>query len=200
MPSHSSGSIGTRSQISRARQAWHGWRLSRPFWGGLMVMVAGAEILVVRLSLLGLFPSARPQVAAAGLAVAIALLLCGLLLWFHPVQRSVYATVAVLLAILALLTAHLGGYLLGSLLGAIGGAVAFAWVPALPQELRSRHGKPARADGQAPALTLIIGESESGSVSAKILWSPEAETGISCWRPAAVSFPPDPACRREPTA
>jgi uncharacterized protein DUF6114 len=168
MPSHSSGSIGTRGQVRRARQAWHGWRLSRPFWGGLVVMAAGAEILVVRHSLLGLFPSAKPPVAAAGLAISIALLLCGLLLWFHPVQRSFYSTVAVLLAILALLTAHLGGYLLGSLLGAVGGVVAFAWVPALPQELRSRHGKTARADGQAPALTLIIGESDGSSVSAKL--------------------------------
>jgi hypothetical protein len=165
MPSHSSPPIGIRAALGQARRAWRGWRLSRPFWGGLVVIAAGAEVGAVGLSLLSQGPSTRAEAISVGILAALALVSCGLLLWFHPVQRSVYSTVAVLLAILALLTAHLGGYLLGTLLGAIGGAVAFAWVPGEQPELRSRHGIAARADAQGPALTLIIGDSEGDTAS-----------------------------------
>jgi Family of unknown function (DUF6114) len=160
MPSHSSRPTGTRGQVSNARRAWRGWRLSRPFWGGLLVIAAGAEVLAVRISLLSPDPAARVTLVPVGILIAIALVFCGLFLWFHPVQRSVYATAAILLAIVALMTAHLGGYLIGTLLGAVGGSVAYAWVPAEQPAPQARHGKASRADGPGPALTLIIGDSE----------------------------------------
>lgn len=196
MPSHSSGPIGTRGSISRARQGWRGWRLSRPFWGGLVVMAAGAEVLAIRLSIVAPYPPDKAEVIPVGILIGIALVLCGLLLWFHPVQRSVYSTTAILLAILALMTAHLGGYLLGSLLGAVGGAVAFAWVPAAQKELRSRHGKPARVQAQGPALTLIIGAADSGPVPPEVSWRGEDAGTATSSRPPAAGSIPDLAARR----
>ena len=157
MPSHSRRPTSPLGRIRGARRTWRGWRLSRPFWGGLLVIAAGAEVLAVRISLLSPDPSARITLVPAGILIATALVLCGLLLWFHPVQRSLYSTAAILLAIVALMTAHLGGYLIGTLLGAVGGSVGYAWVPS-EQGARPRHGP--RADGPGPALTLIIGDSE----------------------------------------
>jgi hypothetical protein len=162
MPSHSSRPMGALGRVSRARRVWRGWRLSRPFWGALLVIAAGAEVLSVRLVALSLHPAAFDTVVPVGIVIALALVLCGLLLWFHPVQRSLYSTAAILLAIVALMTAHLGGYLIGTLLGAVGGSVAYAWVPGEQPELRSRHAKASRGDGPGPALTLIIGDSEGG--------------------------------------
>jgi hypothetical protein len=207
MPSHSRRPTGTPGRARparparrarparparRARQAWRGWRLSRPFWGALLVIAAGAEVLAVSLSLLSPDPPAKVTLAPVGILIAIALVLCALLLWFHPVQRSLYSTAAILLAIGALMTAHLGGYLMGTLLGAIGGSVAFAWVPGEQPELRARHGKAPRPDGPGPALTLIIGDSDVDLAPPETSWGDEEPgTGTSPWRPAAVGFPPD---------
>jgi hypothetical protein len=164
MPSHSRHPAGAAGRVRGARRAWRGWRLSRPFWGALVVIASGAEILAVRFSLLSPGQPARATFVAVGVLIAIALVLCGLLLWFHPVQRSLYSTAAILLAIAALMTAHLGGYLLGTLLGAVGGSVAYAWVPGQQPEPRARHGSAPRpagpGRGPAPALTLIIGDSD----------------------------------------
>ena len=112
--------------LQRCRQ----WQLSRPFWGALLMIIAGAKLLgamrrgrAVRLT------------AAAGLSgpvqppLASALVGCGLLTWFHPVQRSVYATAAILLATAALMTSDVGRHLMGTLIGAAGGSIAVAWVP-----------------------------------------------------------------------
>jgi Family of unknown function (DUF6114) len=114
-------------------------------------MAAGAEIIFVRVSL----PVSSPRtIIPAGFLIAGAMIVCSLLLLFDPVQRSAYATAAILLAISALTTSHLGGYLLGTLLGGAGGATAFAWVPEMPP--------PAERPAQAgpPGFTLIRGDAE----------------------------------------
>jgi len=132
------------------RRAWGGWRRSRPFLGALITMAGGIEIAALRLSL----PIHSPRtIVPPGVLIAAGIVACGLLLLFDPVQRSVYATAAILLAISALTTSHLGGYLAGTVLGAAGGAMAFAWVPAMP---------PGPGPGPAgpPGFTLILGEAD----------------------------------------
>src|ERR1035438_10401018 len=37
---------GARGMARSSPRAWHRWQLSRPFWGGLLVIAAGAELLV----------------------------------------------------------------------------------------------------------------------------------------------------------
>ena len=135
-----------------ARRAWRGWRRSRPFWGALGSVAGGGEIAVVRLTLAGGWPDFLVPLA---LLIAAGLIVCGLLLLFDPVHRSLYSTAAVLLAVLALSTAHVGGYLIGSILGAAGGALAFAWVPAAP---RAPAGP---APGAPQGLKLILGQASA---------------------------------------
>jgi hypothetical protein len=137
--------------VRAVRRAGRGWRRSRPFWGACVIIAAGAEIALVRLSMPVLSPR---TVVPVGVLIAAAIAACGLLLLFDPVQRSVYATAAILFSISALATSHLGGYLVGTLLGAAGGAIAFAWVPAAPSSTSGRPG------GAAPGFTLILGEGE----------------------------------------
>lgn len=152
MPAHAKKSRGVRDLARAGLRAGRGWRRSRPFWGALITMVGGAEIVAVRLSL----PVHHPRtVIPAGVLIAGAIIACGLLLLFDPVQRSVYATAAILLAISALMTSHLGGYLLGTLLGGAGGAIAFAWVPGrepATAELTTTTGP--------QGFTLILGEAD----------------------------------------
>src|SRR5438477_11467259 len=117
-----------RFRFSRFRLGLRRWRRTRPFWGGLFIILAGLEIfaterapmrIVLHIGLQGL----------AGYAVPIVLVLLGALLWVNPAQRLFYSLVAAVLVLASWLTSNLGGFLLGLLLGIIGAALAFGWVP-----------------------------------------------------------------------
>ena len=147
MPAHARSQRDAAGVARAARRAGRGWRRSRPFWGAVVTLAAGAETAAVRFA-----QPVHPgwTLLPVGLLIAGGLIACSLLLLFDPAQRSVYAIAAILLSIAALLTSHLGGYLLGTLLGLAGGALAFAWVPRQP-------AAPAPA---AASLTLIRGEAD----------------------------------------
>ncbi|RKE22945.1 DUF6114 domain-containing protein [Streptomyces sp. TLI_171] len=129
-----------------ARGGFAGWRGRRPFWGGLLVTLAGAEILftekapmrmVIRIGMLGL----------AGYVIPALMVLCGLLLIFHPVQRVFYSLLAVLATLGSWVTSNLGGFFIGLLLGLIGSTLAFGWLPDQPrrQSRRARRAAKRRA-------------------------------------------------------
>ncbi|HEU5332358.1 MAG TPA: DUF6114 domain-containing protein [Actinocrinis sp.] len=112
----------------RMRLGFRDWRRSRPFWGGLFVVLGGGEILfsekaplrvIVHFGLTGL----------AGYLIPSVMVLCGVLLVFNPGQRLFYSILSVLLALATWPTSNLGGFLIGMLLGLIGGSLGFAWMP-----------------------------------------------------------------------
>ena len=96
-------------------------------------MISGAELLLIPLPLnsMGLILHIGTG-GVAGILIGAVLIVAGLLLWFHPVQRMFYSIVAVILAIAALIASNLGGFLLGTILGIIGGSLGFAWTPLPP--------------------------------------------------------------------
>jgi Family of unknown function (DUF6114) len=117
-----------RSRPRRARAAFRRWRRNRPFWGGLLVTLGGAEItvtekapfaVVVHVGLYGL----------AGYLLPLILVLCGVLLLFNPQQRMFYSVLSVLLSLGTWLTSNLGGFFIGMVLGLVGGSLAFGWAP-----------------------------------------------------------------------
>jgi len=112
---------------------WRGWRRGRPFWGGLLTVLAGAEI--------GVIPLAPMKVmlhqGTAGIptvVLALIMVVLGLSAWFAPQYRGLAGIITVLLAAAALVLSNLGGFMIGTLLGVVGGALIFAWrpVPAEP--------------------------------------------------------------------
>lgn len=112
------------SRRRRARAAFRGWRRGRPFWGGLLVVLGGGEILVtyhapLKLVLhFGLY-------GLAGFLLPALLVVLGLLLLFDAAHRTFYSILSVLGALGTWLTSNLGGFLLGMLLALVGGALAF---------------------------------------------------------------------------
>src|SRR5207244_4263318 len=118
--------------------AWRRWRRSRPFWGGLLVILAGAEMLATERAPLRVVLHVGVQ-GLAGYLVPIIILLCGLLLWFNPAQSVFYSILAVLLSLVAWLTSNLGGFVIGLLLGVIGGSLSFGWAPG-PRRSRQPRG------------------------------------------------------------
>ncbi|MGF1430684.1 DUF6114 domain-containing protein [Kitasatospora sp. LaBMicrA B282] len=117
------------------RRSFRAWRDRRPFWGGLLVTLAGGEILFTEKAPLGVVLHIGMQ-GLAGYLVPLVLLVCGLLLLFNPAQRLFYSILAVLLTLTTWVTSNLGGFLLGLLLGLIGSSLAFGWLPDQPARRR----------------------------------------------------------------
>ncbi|MFC0002557.1 DUF6114 domain-containing protein [Micromonospora siamensis] len=106
------------------------WRRSRPFWGGLLTVLAGVELFVSgKLTLAGLSLAVGPTGFLSWI-IPVGLVTCGLLIWFSPSQRLFYAIIAAVTAVYSLKGLNLGGFFLGMLLGMVGSALAFAWTPA----------------------------------------------------------------------
>ncbi|MFD0356043.1 DUF6114 domain-containing protein [Streptomyces sp. NPDC127110] len=108
------------------------WRRTRPFWGGLLLVLGGAELLLVPLSPLTVLVSlGLGGIAAIGIGAA--LIVAGLFLWFLPQARAYVSVHALLLSVLSFVATNLGGFLVGMLLGIAGSALGFGWTP-LPEE------------------------------------------------------------------
>jgi hypothetical protein len=136
------------------------WRRSRPFWGGLLVIVGGAEILLTVWAPLGVVLHVGMQ-GLAGYLVPVVLMLCGILLLVSPGQRLFYSILAALLAMASWLTSNLGGFVFGLILCLVGSALAFAWAPSRDQ----RPPAPKRPAPEPPPLTDVDGllDSDSGN-------------------------------------
>ncbi|MET8752546.1 DUF6114 domain-containing protein [Streptomyces sp. NPDC004667] len=132
---------------SGPRRRLRAWRRSRPFWGGLLLVLGGAELLLVPLSPVTVLVSLGAGGIAA-LAIGAALILAGLFLWCVPQARTYVSVHALLLSVLSFVATNLGGFLVGMLLGIAGSALAFGWTP-LPT--RGAGGGEADAETEAEA-------------------------------------------------
>jgi hypothetical protein len=111
---------------------WRTWRRSRPFWGGLLLLLAGLEMLLIPVT--GVL--ARGQIKLViyvgiggifGILIGALLIACALALWFNHTNKTFYSIAGVLLSILSFIGTNLGGFFIGMLLGIVGGSLAFAW-------------------------------------------------------------------------
>ncbi|MEU8192302.1 DUF6114 domain-containing protein [Microbispora amethystogenes] len=105
------------------------WRRSRPFWGGLLVLIAGLELLSIPFATKALPLVIQSGTVGATYLIALVLVILGLMIWLQPGQRAFLGVVAVLVSIASFVYANLGGFLVGMLLGLVGGALAVAWAP-----------------------------------------------------------------------
>jgi hypothetical protein len=144
-----------------ARAAFRGWRARRPFWGGLLLALAGGEILLTEKASLKVVMHIGMQ-GAAGYLLPTLMALLGLLILFNPAQRLFYSITGVLLSLGTWVTSNLGGFFLGLLLGVTGSCLAFGWLP--DQEPRvSRRTRRKQARAAAHARTEGAEEAESAT-------------------------------------
>ncbi|MFD9724636.1 DUF6114 domain-containing protein [Streptomyces sp. NPDC059072] len=123
--------------LPEQRRRLRTWRRTRPFWGGLLVLLGGTELLLVPLSPLTVLVSlGLGGIAAIGIGVA--LILAALFLWFLPGARAYVSLHALLLSVLSFVATNLGGFLVGMLLGIAGSALAFGWTPRPDEEADER--------------------------------------------------------------
>ncbi|MEU4231250.1 DUF6114 domain-containing protein [Nonomuraea sp. NPDC026600] len=118
------------------------WRRSRPFWGGLLIVLAGVELLSIPLAI-----NALPVVILFGpvgatYLIALVMMILGVLLWLQPGQRVFLGIVTVLLSMASFVYSNLGGFLIGMSLGLVGGTLALAWAPAPVKQPRTADAAP----------------------------------------------------------
>ncbi|MET0416368.1 MAG: DUF6114 domain-containing protein [Actinoplanes sp.] len=124
---------GSREKLGGFRR----WRRTRPFWGGLLTVLAGLEIFgTTQMALAGLSFQLGPTGFLSWLVPTV-LVTCGLLMWFSPQHRVLYSVVAAVTALFSLIGVNLGGFFLGLLLGLVGSALGFGWVPGAHSAARS---------------------------------------------------------------
>lgn len=113
--------------MARGSAFWR-WRHTRPFWGGLLVLIAGVEIFLTVKAPLPVIVHVGMQ-GFIGYLLPIIIALLGVLLIFNPQQRLFYSLLAAVLTLATWVTSNLGGFIFGLLLGLLGSALAFAWSP-----------------------------------------------------------------------
>ncbi len=124
-----------------AWRAWRRWRRGRPFLGGLLIALGGAEILLTERVPLRVILHIGPE-GVAGYLLPAVMVLCGLLLWFTPQQRVFYSVLAVLLSLGTWITSNLGGFVVGLALGVVGGSLAFGWAPGVRRRREAAPSPP----------------------------------------------------------
>ncbi|WP_107050080.1 DUF6114 domain-containing protein [Streptomyces bicolor] len=110
------------------RPAFRRWRADRPFWGGALLALGGAWILLTMKASLKVVLQVGMQGLAGYLLPALMVVL-GLLVLFNPAQRLFYSITGVLVSLGTWLTSNLGGFFVGLLLGVVGSCLAFGWLP-----------------------------------------------------------------------
>ena len=156
----------------RAWRAFRDWRRSRPFWGGLLLLLAGVELLAIPLLSVLAHGSVKVVIyigigGVFGVLIGGLLVACGLLIWFHPVQRVFYAIAGVLLAVASFVATNLGGFFFGMLLGVTGASLSFGWTPG-PGRLAGQHRPRPRAAGPASdGLGLVLDGRPSADASGR---------------------------------
>ena len=119
---------------SDRRASWPAWRRSRPFWGGLLLILAGLEMLLIPLT--GVLTRGPIKLViyvgiggVFGVLIGGLLVACGVALWFNQAHKTFYAIAGLLLAILSFTGTNLGGFFIGMLSGIVDGSLAFGWTP-----------------------------------------------------------------------
>jgi hypothetical protein len=137
----SAGASAGKSPRSLLAAGWRwfaAFRRTRPFWGGLWMILAGLWIVRAMNFSIGLALTGGWSFAA-GYVMGGGLILFGLVAWVAPHYRTLTGLVGFLIAVGAFPTANLGGYLVGSVLGVIGASMVWAWGEKKPRRERSRR-------------------------------------------------------------
>ncbi|MFJ6618561.1 DUF6114 domain-containing protein [Kitasatospora sp. NPDC091335] len=187
----SSATVETRPR----RQNPVGWlwrhfrefRRTRPFWGGLLAMIAGVPILYfpyAHLSFGGLTIAMSTTAGAGSMIIGVLMIILGLTAWFQPAVRVFAGIATILLTLVSIPVSNLAGFGLALLPGLIGGGLMVSWAPVPETEPAAKAGRRHRAGdagggaaGNAVAQSVAAGPAAgpAGAVAAGAAEAPTAE-------------------------
>ena len=118
--------------FAKARLAFKEWRRTRPFWGGLIILIAGLPIIYFAyggLNVSGLHVQLATTAGASAAVIGLLMMALGISVWFQPMIRIFAGIAAIILSLISLPMANFGGFGLGLFPGLIGGALVCSWAP-----------------------------------------------------------------------
>lgn len=146
---------GIWPSVNSARRWFRAFRRTRPFWGGVWLILGGW--LILRLSMVSFQIVMTSGMAGfGGWLTGGGMIGCGLIAWLAPTQRYVAGLIGLLLAVASLLISNLGGLLVGMLAGILGASMILSWGPKRPLAIRPRlarlfDGRPVYVHTMIPA-------------------------------------------------
>lgn len=129
-----------------ARLAFRAFRRTRPFWGGLWLMLGGYVVVDLASAPLAVMIGGGWN-TSAGFILGGAMILFGLVAWFAPHYSALVGLLGVLFALAAFIGANLGGFLIGTTLGIIGGSMVWGWGEKKPRRASRRRGRKTSTEG-----------------------------------------------------
>ncbi|WP_017584614.1 DUF6114 domain-containing protein [Nocardiopsis valliformis] len=145
---------GTRNLWAR----WTRWRKRRPFLAGLLMILAGIEMVLITQipvqMMIYLGVGAVSTLVFSGMLIVL-----GLITWFTPNQHMITGSFAGFIALGALILSNLGGLVIGTLLALAGGGLAFAWRPVARPPRKRRGRRRRRAQEQERGTEESMAES-----------------------------------------
>jgi len=121
-----------KSGFGQKRSSFREWRGQRPFWGGMLTLLAGIPIMWIpyqNITLGSLTIRMSTTAGAGSLIIGVLLVVLGLTMWFQPHSRVFAGIAAILLSLVSLVVSNVGAFMIGFLLGLLGGALGVAWAP-----------------------------------------------------------------------
>ncbi|MFG3223561.1 DUF6114 domain-containing protein [Kitasatospora sp. NPDC048194] len=119
------------------------FRRTRPFWGGLLAMIAGVPILYfpyAHLSFGGLTIAMSTTAGAGSLIIGVLMIILGVTAWFQPAVRVFGGIATILLTLVSIPVSNLAGFGMALLPGLIGGGLMVSWAP-LPEPSAEPTGR-----------------------------------------------------------
>ncbi|MFD8700161.1 DUF6114 domain-containing protein [Kitasatospora purpeofusca] len=159
---------------------WRGFRefrRSRPFWGGLLAMIAGVPILYfpyAHLSLGGVTIAMSTTAGAGSLIIGVLLIILGLTAWFQPAVRIFAGVATTLLTLVSIPVSNLAGFGMALLPGLIGGGLMMAWAKLPEPAVAAAAEAPGAAEG-ATAESVATEQPAAAPVEAPVVEAPVAE-------------------------
>ncbi|MFB6143159.1 MAG: DUF6114 domain-containing protein [Halorientalis sp.] len=106
--------------------AFQAWRAERPFFGAVLLVLAGVIIGYVPMQLLADISVLQGSFVFIGLTFGILVSLSGIFVLLRPEHSTFFGIAGVVLSTLSIVGA-MGGLFLGMFLGTVGGVLCFAW-------------------------------------------------------------------------
>ncbi|WP_246212958.1 DUF6114 domain-containing protein [Streptomyces abyssomicinicus] len=151
---HSTTADSTAAGAEKPRRVsrFAAWRWRRPFWGGLLLTLAGTLIMIMMVQgSLEVALASGPR-GVVGYILPALMIICGVLTLFSPAQRVFYSIVGLLSSLGAWVTSNMGAFMIGTILGVTGSTLIFGWLPEQgPRGKKSRRRKREEAPA-APAV------------------------------------------------
>ncbi|MFC8454864.1 DUF6114 domain-containing protein [Kitasatospora sp. NPDC057223] len=132
--------------VTRLRLRFRTWRRTRPFWAGVLAMVAGVPILYfpyAKLSFNGMTVAMSTTAGSGSLIIGILLMVLGLTAWYQPMSRIFAGVATTLLTLVSIPVSNLAGFGLALIPGLVGGGLMVAWAPLKEPEAAEPAAEPA---------------------------------------------------------